>query len=101
MVVAVMMVVPTAFAVTIPFEIVATFVLLLDQDIALFVALAGVIVGVNVWVLPTLIVAEALSNEIPVTLTVEVEVEPTPMAVNAVFIAVTSALVAPYKSVAA
>ena len=62
--------VPADFAVTTPFDTVATFVFELLHVTDLFVALLGVTVAVNVSLLPVSIVVDVLFKLTPVTLTV-------------------------------
>jgi len=70
-VVTVIVAVPAATAVTVPFCTVTTEVLLLFQDTFLLVALEGNIVAVNVEVFPTLRLKVVLSRLTEVTATVE------------------------------
>ena len=64
---AVMVADPAATPVTIPLLTVATFVLLLDQEMFLLLAFVGEMAAVKVFASPTAMVALELEREIPVT----------------------------------
>ena len=103
---AVMVAVPTDFAVTFPFDTVATFVLLDFQVTVLSVAFVGVIVAVKFAVLPTfsdkaVLFSDILEASTTGSTTVTLQVAVFPFTVFAVIIAVPSfiALTFPFDTV--
>ena len=104
---AIIVAVPADLAVTVPFETVATLLLLVVHVTVLSVASEGVIVAVSVSVLPLFMVADVLFRLMPVTatvgfVTVTVQVAVLPLLVFAVIVAVPAALAVtvPFDTVA-